>query len=99
MRVLEERFLTRNPESGESGIGRKPTNDAPVEMGGDTGGTMRAGEVLSGGVSAGREGIYVPEVDNTLRIVPAPDSKGLRSQENEAVQQFKYVDKLTRPPY
>jgi hypothetical protein len=36
----------------------------------------------------------VPEVDNTLRVVPAPDSKGLRSQENEAVQQFKYVDEL-----
>jgi hypothetical protein len=36
----------------------------------------------------------VPEVDHTLRTVPDPDSKGLRSQENEAVRQFKYVDEL-----
>ncbi len=36
----------------------------------------------------------MPEVDNTLRVVPAPDSKGLRSQENEAVEHFRYVDEL-----
>jgi hypothetical protein len=36
----------------------------------------------------------VPDVDNTLRVVPAPGSKGLRSRENEAAQQFKYVDEL-----
>jgi hypothetical protein len=36
----------------------------------------------------------VPDVDNTLRIVPAPVSKGLRSRENEAAQQFKDVDEL-----
>ena len=34
------------------------------------------------------------DVDNTLRVVPAPESKGLRSRENEAAQQFKYVDEL-----
>ncbi len=36
----------------------------------------------------------MPDVDNTLRVVPAPESKGLRSRENEASQQFKYVDEL-----
>ncbi len=36
----------------------------------------------------------MPDVDNTLRVVPAPESKGLRSQENEATQQFKHVDEL-----
>ncbi len=36
----------------------------------------------------------MPEVDNTLRVVPAPESKELRSQESEAVQQFKYVEDL-----
>jgi hypothetical protein len=36
----------------------------------------------------------VPEVDNTLRVVPAPESKGLRSQESEAAQQFKYMEDL-----
>jgi hypothetical protein len=36
----------------------------------------------------------VPDVDNTLKVVPAPETKGLRSQENEAGQQFKYVDEL-----
>ncbi len=36
----------------------------------------------------------MPEVDNTLRVVPAPESKGLRSRENEAAQQFKYVEDL-----
>jgi hypothetical protein len=94
MRILEERFLARNPGSGDSGIGRKPTDDAPVEPGGDSGGAMRTEEGPAGSMPAGREGIYVPEVDNTLRNVPAPDSKGLRSQENETVQQFKYVDEL-----
>jgi len=33
-------------------------------------------------------------VDHTLRTVLVSDSKGLRSQENEAVRQFKYVDEL-----
>ncbi len=36
----------------------------------------------------------MPEVDNTLRVAPAPESKGLRSQESEAAQQFKYVEDL-----
>ncbi len=94
MIILEERFLTRNPGFRENGIGRKPTDDTQVEPGGDPGGTMRAEEAPAGGMPEGREGIYVPEVDNTLRIVPAPDSKGLQSQEHEAVQQFKYVDEL-----
>jgi hypothetical protein len=36
----------------------------------------------------------VPDRDNTLKVLPAPESKGLRSQENEAAQQFKYVEDL-----
>jgi hypothetical protein len=36
----------------------------------------------------------VPDVDITLRVVLAPESKGLQSRENEAAQQFKYVDEL-----
>jgi hypothetical protein len=36
----------------------------------------------------------VPDVDNRFRVVPAPESKGLQLQENEAAQQLKYVDEL-----
>jgi hypothetical protein len=84
MRILEERFRS---EEGETG--RRPTDGTPVEPGGDPGGTTRAEEAPVGGMPEGREGIYVPDVDNTLRIVPAPDWKGLQSRENEAAQQFK----------
>jgi hypothetical protein len=48
---------------------------------------VRTEEAPVGDRPEGREGIYVPDVDNTLRIVPAPESKGLRSLENEAAQQ------------
>ncbi len=51
-------------------------------------------EAPDGDGPEGRGGIYVPDVDNTLRVVPAPESKGLRSQESEAAQQFKYVEDL-----
>ncbi len=94
MRILEERFLTRNPRSDENETGRRPNDGAPAEPGGDPGGTQRPEEAPDRGRPKGREGIYVPDVDNTLRVVPAPESKGLRSQENEAAQQFKYVDRL-----
>ncbi len=33
-------------------------------------------------------------MDHTLRTVSVPDLKRLRSRENEAVRQFKYVDEL-----
>ncbi len=36
----------------------------------------------------------MPDVDNRLKVLPAPETKGLRSQENEAAQQFKYVEDL-----
>ncbi len=94
MRILEERFLTRNPRSDENETSRRPNDGTPAEPGGDPGGTQRPEEAPDGGRPEGREGIYVPDVDNTLRVVPAPESKGLRSQENEAAQQFKYVDEL-----
>ena len=65
-----------------------------VEQGEDPGGTPKPAEAPDGGGPGGREGIYVPEVDNTLKVLPAPETKGLRSQENEAAQQFKYVEDL-----
>jgi hypothetical protein len=36
----------------------------------------------------------VPDRDNTLKVLPAPEAKSLRSRENEAAQQFKYVEDL-----
>jgi hypothetical protein len=36
----------------------------------------------------------VPDRDNTLKVLPAPEAKSLRSRENEAAQQFKYVEEL-----
>ncbi len=94
MNILEEKFLTRNPRNDEDGTGWRPADGTPAELGGDPGGTQRPEEAPDGGKPEGREGIYVPDVDNTLRVVPAPESKGLRSRENEAAQQFKYVDEL-----
>jgi hypothetical protein len=88
---LEERFHVRKRREDTGGrLGDRTT----VEPGGCPGGTPRPAEAPDGGGSVGREGIYVPEADNTLRVVPAPESKGLRSQENEAAQQFKYVEDL-----
>jgi hypothetical protein len=81
---LEERFLARNTRRSGDDTGRRLEDDAPVEPGGDPGGTQRPEEAPDGGRPEGREGIYVPDVDNTLRVVPAPESKGLRSRENEA---------------
>jgi hypothetical protein len=55
---------------------------------------MGTGATSTSEAPLGREGIYVPEVDHTLRTLPVLDSKGLRSQENEAVRQFKYINEL-----
>ncbi len=88
---LEERFRTRKRRDDAGGrLGDCTT----AEPGGDPGGTPRPAEAPDGGGPEGRGGIYVQEVDNTLRVVPAPESKGLRSQESEAAQQFKYVEDL-----
>ncbi len=36
----------------------------------------------------------MPDRDNTLKVLPAPEARSLRSRENEAAQQFKYVEEL-----
>ena len=36
----------------------------------------------------------MPDRDNTLKILPAPEARSLRSRENEAAQQFKYIEGL-----
>jgi hypothetical protein len=91
MDKLEGRFLTR--KSGDDTC-RRLGDYTSAEPRGDPGGTQRPMEAPDGGGQEGRGGIYVPDVDNTLRVVPAPESKGLRSRENEAAQQFKYIDEL-----
>jgi hypothetical protein len=65
-----------------------------METGEDPGGTPKPAEAPDGGGPGGQEGIYVPDRDNTLKVLPAPETKCLRSQENEAAQQFKYVEDL-----
>jgi hypothetical protein len=105
IRVLEERFPTKNPGSREEGMvenqtlmkngaDRKSADDAPVEPGRGRGGSVRTEAASTDEVTSGRKGIYVPEADHTLRTVPVPNLKRLRSRENEAVRQFKYVDEL-----
>ena len=65
-----------------------------METGEDPRRTPKPAEAPDGGGPGGREGIYVPDVDNTLKVLTVPETKGLRSQENEAAQQFKYVEDL-----
>ncbi len=77
-----------------NGTSRNPADGVPEEPGRGPGGSMGMEPTSTGETPLGWEGIYVLEVDHTLRTVPVPDSKGLRSQENEAVRQFKYVDEL-----
>ncbi len=88
---LEERFRARKRKDDAGG---RLEDRTVVEPGGDPGGTLRPAEASDGGGPEGRGGVYLPEVDNTLRVVLAPESKGLRSQENEAAQQSKYVEDL-----
>ncbi len=88
---LEERFHVRKRKDNAGG---RLEDRTMIEPGGDPGGTPKPAEAPDGGGPEGREGIYVPEADNKLRVVPAPESKGLRSQENEAAQKFKYVEDL-----
>jgi hypothetical protein len=86
---LEERFHVRR---GKDNAGGKPEDRTMMETGEDPGGTPKPAEAPDGGGPGGREGIYVPDVDNTLKVLPAPETKGLRSQDNESAQQFKYVE-------
>ncbi len=88
---LEERFHVRR---GKDNAGGRPEDLTMTETGEDPGGTPKPAEAPNGGGPGGREGIYVPDVDNTLKVLPAPETKGLRSRENEAAQQFKYVEDL-----
>jgi hypothetical protein len=88
---LEERFNVRR---GKGGASESPGNPTRTEIGEDPGGTPKPAEAPDGGGPGGREGIYVPDRDNTLKVLPAPEAKSLRSRENEAAQQFKYVEEL-----
>ncbi len=74
MDKLEGRFLAR--KNGDNTCGRLGAYTS-AEPGGDPLGTQRPMEAPDGGGPEGRGGIYVPDVDNTLRVVPAPESKGL----------------------
>jgi hypothetical protein len=89
--TLEERFHVRR---GKDSTGGRPEDHTMMETGEDPGGTPKPAEAPDGGGPGGREGIYVPDVDNTLRVLPAPETKSLLSRENEAAQQFKYVEDL-----
>jgi hypothetical protein len=88
---LEERFHIRKRKDNAGG---RLEDCTMVEPGEDPGGTPKPAEAPDGGGPEGRGGIYVPEVDNTLKVLPAPETKGLRSQENEVAQQFKFVEDL-----
>ncbi len=88
---LEERFNVRRRKGGAS---ESPGNPTRTESGEDPGGTPKPAEAPDGGGPGGREGIYVPERDNMLKVLPAPEAKSLRSRENEAAQQLKYVEEL-----
>ncbi len=85
---LKERFHVRR---GKDGAGGRSGDLARTETGEDPGGTPKPAEAADGGGPGGREGIYVPDRDNTLKVLPAPEAKSLRSRENEAAQQLKYV--------
>jgi hypothetical protein len=84
---LEEKFHVRKRKDNAGG---RLEDRTMIEPGGDPGGTPKPAEAPDGEGPEGRGGFYVPGGDNTLKVVPALESKGLRSQENEAAQQFKY---------
>jgi hypothetical protein len=73
---LEERFNVRKRKGGAS---ESPGNPTRIETGEDPGGTPKPAEAPDGGGPGGREGIYVPDRDNTLKVLPAPEAKSLRS--------------------
>ncbi len=82
---LEERFDVRRGRDGASG---SPGNPTRTETGEDPGGTPKPAEAPDGEGPGGRGGIYVPDKDNTLKVLPAPEARSLRSRKNEAAQQF-----------
>jgi hypothetical protein len=73
---LEERFHVRRERDGAGG---RSEGLARTEAGEDPGGTPKPAETPDGGGPGGREGIYVPDRDNTLKVLPAPEAKSLRS--------------------
>ncbi len=81
-------------EEGTDGAGGRSEDLARIETGEDPGGTPKPAEAPDGGGPEGRGGVYVPDRDNRLKVLPAPEAKSLRSRENEAAQQFKYVEDL-----
>jgi hypothetical protein len=70
---LEERCHVRR---GKDSAGGEPEDRTMTETGEDPGGTPKPAEAPDGGGPGGREGIYVPDVDNTLKVLPA-ETKGL----------------------
>jgi hypothetical protein len=71
---LEERFHVKKRKDNTGG---RLEDRTMVETGEDPGGTPKPAEAPDGGGPGGREGIYVPDVDNTLKVLPAPETKGL----------------------
>jgi hypothetical protein len=73
---LEERFHVRR---GRDGTGGRQEEHATMETGEDPGGTPKPAEAPDGGGPGGRGGIYVPDRDNdnTLKVLPAPETKSL----------------------
>jgi hypothetical protein len=68
---LEERFHVRKRKDNTGGRLEDPTM---IETGEDPGGTPKPAEAPDGGGPGGREGIYVPDVGNTLKVLPAPET-------------------------
>jgi hypothetical protein len=71
---LEERFHVRKRKDNAGG---RLEDRTMMETGEDPGGTPKPAEPPNGGGPGGQEGIYVPDVDNTLKVLPAPETKGL----------------------
>ncbi len=94
MRILEERFLTRNPRSEENGICRRPTDGNPAEPGGGPWRDQGTGRNPRWGQAGGPRRHLCARCGQHAESRAASESKGLRLRENEAAQQFKYVDEL-----
>ncbi|MFN9939651.1 MAG: hypothetical protein ACK56I_09265, partial [bacterium] len=64
---LEERFHIRKRKDNAGG---RLEDRTMVEPGEDPGGTPKPAEAPDGGGPGGRGGIYVPDKDNTLKVLP-----------------------------
>ncbi len=73
---LEERFHVRKRKDNAGG---RLEDRTMVETGRSRRDPEAGAEAPDGGGPEGREGIYMPDVDNTLKVLPAPETKGLRS--------------------